>query len=347
MKPARLAVLFTLLATFVGHAPAALALIPATSANAKSTSLNVTVTGGKDWVDTGMEVQTGDKLHITAKGTVNMGNNSGITPEGAARGWTDTLRALTVPSAGRGALVGRIGDSSAATPFFIGADGTVLAPIAGKLYLNINSDSMQTPSGKYDVHIDRTPSSTATSSGAAASQSKYDFKPLFAELDSKLPYRVTDQPEGGNPGDLVNFILVGNEDQVTNAFKAAGWIVADKTNTDAVVSALMATLQKNVYVAVPMSMLYLFGRSQDYGYERAEAGWSPHSAIISASGKQRSKRPRISRCGWVLALTISASRRISAPKMPSRTRSTRMSITSATSSVRHCSRPDRWRRCRT
>lgn len=271
MKPARLAVLFTLLATFVGHAPAALALIPATSANAKSTSLNVTVTGGKDWVDTGMEVQTGDKLHITAKGTVNMGNNSGITPEGAARGWTDTLRALTVPSAGRGALVGRIGDSSAATPFFIGADGTVLAPIAGKLYLNINSDSMQTPSGKYDVHIDRTPSSTATSSGAAASQSKYDFKPLFAELDSKLPYRVTDQPEGGNPGDLVNFILVGNEDQVTNAFKAAGWIVADKTNTDAVVSALMATLQKNVYVAVPMSMLYLFGRSQDYGYERAEA----------------------------------------------------------------------------
>ena len=95
MKPARLAVLFTLLATFVGHAPAALALIPATSANAKSTSLNVTVTGGKDWVDTGMEVQTGDKLHITAKGTVNMGNNSGITPEGAARGWTDTLRALS------------------------------------------------------------------------------------------------------------------------------------------------------------------------------------------------------------------------------------------------------------
>ena len=51
--------------------------------------------------------------------------------------------------------MGRIGDSSAATPFFIGADGTVLAPIAGKLYLNINSDSMQTPSGKYDVHIDR------------------------------------------------------------------------------------------------------------------------------------------------------------------------------------------------
>ena len=41
---------------------------------------------------------------------------------------------------------------------------------------------------------------------------------------------------------------------MTNALKAAGWIPADKTNKDAVVSALLATLQKNVYVAVPMSM---------------------------------------------------------------------------------------------
>jgi hypothetical protein len=53
--------------------------------------------------------------------------------------------------------------------------------------------------------------------------------------------------------------------------KAAGWLQADKTNQDAVVSALLATLQKNVYVTVPMSILYLFGRPQDFGYERAEA----------------------------------------------------------------------------
>ena len=273
MKLVRFAIVSIFLAALVYGAQSAVALpAPAAStANAKSTSLNITVTGGKDWVDTGMEVQAGDKLHITAKGTVNMGNNTGITAEGATRGWTDTLRALTVPSAGRGALVGRIGDSNAATPFFIGADGTVNAPIAGKLYLTINSDSMQTPDGSYDVHIDRTPTSAATASGAAASQGNYDFKALFSELDAKLPYRVTDKPSGGNPGDLVNFIIVGGQDQVTNALKVAGWIVADKTDTDAVVSALVATLQKDVYVAVPMSILYLFGRPQDFGYERAEA----------------------------------------------------------------------------
>ncbi len=128
----------------------------------------------------------------------------------------------------------------------------------------------QTPDGSYKVHIDRTASSTASATGAVG-QSNYNFQPLFAQLDAKLPYRVTDKAQGGNEGDLVNFALVGTQEQVTSALKAAGWVVADKTDKDAVVSALLATLQKNVYVAVPMSILYLFGRPQDFGYERAEA----------------------------------------------------------------------------
>ena len=253
------------------QADAVASAMPFATGLANSATLNVTVRGSQKWVDTGMDVQAGDKLHIAAKGTVNMGNNSGVTPDGVARGWVDTLRALMVPSAGRGALVGRVGDSDAATPFFIGADGTVQAPVAGRLYLGINQDSTQTPDGKYEVHIDRIATGTATASGVAAGQSKYDFQPLFAELDAKLPYRVSDQAQGGNPGDLVNFVIVGTQQQVTDALKASAWIPADKTNKDAVVSALLATLQKNIYVSVPMSMLYLLGRPQDFGYQRAEA----------------------------------------------------------------------------
>ena len=270
MRLLRIAMALCLGIEVLGLATAAGAMPPALS-TANTTSLSVSVSGSPRWADTGMDVQAGDKLHITAKGTVSMGNSTGITAEGATRGWVDVLRALTVPGAGRGALIGRIGSSEAATPFFIGADGTVLAPIAGRLYLGINTDSMQTPDGKYQVHIDRTPASVATASGASTSASNYDFQPLFAELDAKLPYRVTDQPQEGNAGDLVNFVIVGTQEQVAGALKAAGWIVADKTNKDAVVDALLATLQKNIYVAVPMSMLYLYGRSQDFGYERAEA----------------------------------------------------------------------------
>jgi hypothetical protein len=213
-----------------------------------------------------MDVATGDKLHITATGTVDFTDNPGVGPQGAARDWKDTLRAFSVPSAARGALVGQVGNDRAATPFLVGADGTIVVPFGGRLYLGVNQDPTSKPTGSFTAHVVRTPATAA-----AATSTNYNFKPLFASLDAKLPYRVTDQPSGGNEGDLVNFVLVGNEKQVTNAFKEAGWILPDKTNQDAVVSAVLATLQKQAYVSVPMSTLFLFGRGQDYGYARAEA----------------------------------------------------------------------------
>src|SRR5271166_1411867 len=245
-----------------------LGALPAAEANAApGKSADVTVSGDKQWVDTGMDVTAGDKLHITATGTVDFKDKPGVGPGGAQRGWADTLRALSVPNAGRGALVGQIGNDRAATPFLVGADATIVAPVAGRLYLGVNQDSFSKPTGSFAAHIDRT-----AATNAASNSSNYNFKPLFSIVDAKLPYRVTDQPTpGGNEGDLVNFVLVGSEKQVTAAFKAAGWVLPDKTNQDAVVSALVATLQKQAYVTVPMSTLYLFGREQDFGYARAEA----------------------------------------------------------------------------
>ena len=237
-------------------------------ANSKS----ITVASTAPWTDTGIDVSAGDKLHITATGTVDFSDKAGVGPAGAERGWKDTILALNVSSAGRGALVGRVGNDPAALPFFIGADGTVTVPVAGRLFLGVNQGEFSKPtSGKFDAKIERTPAAAQVASGAAASSAKYDFQPLFTALQKDLPNRVTDKPEGGIPGDLVNFVFVGSQDQVTNALKAAGWVVADKTNQDAVLSALLATLQKNVYVTVPMSILYLFGRAQDFGYENAQA----------------------------------------------------------------------------
>jgi LssY C-terminus len=267
MKTVRWILIAALTSSFFWYAKTAYSAASAPpAAVASSTSANITVSGSPKWVDTKMDVTAGDKLHITAKGTVTMGNDTGVTPAGAQRGWVDTLRPLMVPSAGRGALVGRIGNSDAATPFVVGADGTLTVPVAGRLYLGINQDPTEAPTGSYTVHIDRTPASAA----AAAAKSNYDFKPLFAQIDAKIPYRVTDKPEGGNPGDLINFVIVGSQQQVTSALKDAGWLQADKTNSDAVVSALLATLQKNSYMTVPMSILYLFGRPQDFGYERTD-----------------------------------------------------------------------------
>jgi len=237
-------------------------------ANSKSITVPVNVA----WTDTGIDVTAGDKLHITATGTVDFSDKSGVGPAGAERGWKDTLLALSVSSAGRGALVGKIGNDPAALPFLVGANGTVIVPVAGRLFLGVNqAEFSKATGGKFQVTIERTAAATQVASGAAASAAKYDFQPLYTVLEKQLPARVSDKAEGGNPGDLVNFVLVGTQEQVTDALKAAGWVVADKTNQEAVLSALLATLQKDVYVTVPMSVLYLFGRGQDFGYENAQA----------------------------------------------------------------------------
>ena len=234
---------------------------------ASAKSLNVSIPGDKRWVDTGMEVTAGDKLHITASGTVDFSDAKGIGPDGAPRSWKDTLRDFMVPSANRGALVGQVGNDRAATPFLVGADNTVTVLASGRLFLGVNQDSYFAASGAYEVHIDRTAAPKAANNSA-----NYNFQPLFKIVEARLPYRVTDQPTpGGNEGDLVNFVLVGSEEKVQEAFKTAGWILPDKTNQQAVVSAIIATLNKQAYVTVPISTLYLFGRGQDYGYARAEA----------------------------------------------------------------------------
>ena len=96
--------------------------------------------------------------------------------------------------------------------------------------------------------------------------------PLDTELCKKidgLPRRVNDQ--FNNLGDMVNFVIVGSEQQMQSAFEAAGWRLADQSVEEAVVNVVLVTYQKKDYLQMPMSTLYLFNRAQDFGYEQAEA----------------------------------------------------------------------------
>jgi hypothetical protein len=90
---------------------------------------------------------------------------------------------------------------------------------------------------------------------------------LRKQLDS-LPRRVNDQ--FSNLGDMVNFIIVGSQQEVQSALTAADWHVADTNNTRAALNAVMQTYDSKDYLAMPMSTLFLFGRKQDFGYEMAE-----------------------------------------------------------------------------
>ena len=70
---------------------------------------------------------------------------------------------------------------------------------------------------------------------------------------------------------MVNFVIVGAEDRAKAALDAANWHLADVDSKKAGLNAIVNTYQKEDYLEMPMSHLYLFDRVQDFGYEQAQA----------------------------------------------------------------------------
>ncbi len=245
-------------------------------------TISVKVAGSEIWTDTKIDLNAGEKILITATGSVSFAEGAKSEPEGMARGWKDLLRVLPVKDAGRGALIGRVGDFDAALPFLVGARLEMVAPIAGRLYLGVNEQSSDAANGNYDVQIqilERGEVAAVRKSGdgagaKAGSDATYampvemPFPFLTAAVLNDIPRRIRDKD--GNPGDMVNFVILGSETRLKRAFQLGGWVLVDRTKADAVIHGLLSTLSKEEYVEMPMSELYLFGRPQDFGYAHAD-----------------------------------------------------------------------------
>lgn len=232
------------------------------SLKAQKRELDVQPASG--WVDTQVNLKAGDTLRVSATGQLQYPDaRQSNGPEGLPRAFTDLIRNFPLNQAGRGTLIGRIGDSEAARPFLIGQLYSGTAWIDGHLYLAVNQTSMDQPSGSYRVTIQRT-----AGAAPAASAKAVHVAPFPQSLIDSIPRRVSDAE--GNPGDRVNFIIIGSLDQVQAALKAAGWQTVDRTEKEAVLRGLLASLSKEAYVTLPMSELMLFGRPQDFGYAQAD-----------------------------------------------------------------------------
>src|SRR5215470_9514139 len=119
-----------------------------TPSGKKRLSQEFQLTGDTPWVDTGIDVQAGEHVVVTATGKLRYGDaKEDNGPDGLARGFRDLLRVLPFNDAGRGALIGRIGDQDAAQPFLVGAHKDMAAPIAGRFALGINQTSDDTGTG--------------------------------------------------------------------------------------------------------------------------------------------------------------------------------------------------------
>jgi LssY C-terminus len=221
------------------------------------------------WTDTGIDLRPGEKIVVTASGTLRYTDaKSDNGPEGLARGFKDLLRILPFNDSGRGSLIARIGDAVTAQPFLIGASHDTVSIVTGRLSLGINQGKNDSAEGSFTVQVEVYASDPSSSGTLIVAKSVTSIPGIDNSLFAKIPRRIADKI--GNPGDMVNFLILGSEDAMQKVFTAAGWLKVDSDVKDALFHGLLDSLSKESYLTMPMSQLYLFGRPQDYGWAHAE-----------------------------------------------------------------------------
>lgn len=264
---------------------AVISLITASTATAQgqtaagTKSHEIDVPGTKEWVDTNIDVRGGAKLRFTATGEITYPADSSYSgrsrtlgtfgPDGLPRGFADLIHQYAVRDAGHGALIGRIGSDAYAQAFLVGASKEYDVPVAGRLFLGINQSMSEasTAQGSFHAKIEVLAEglSSATNVGGPAEARVSGITP---DLLSKIPRRVSDP--AGKPGDMVNVLIVGTQDQMVEVFTTAGWVKVDAKVENTALNAIMDSIEKKDYLTMPMSTLFLFGRGQDYGFAHAE-----------------------------------------------------------------------------
>ena len=223
----------------------------------------------KPWNDTRIDLQPGERLRFDATGIVGYQHGKTFGPEGKRRGFGDLGRNYALPDAGHGALIGRVGSGEGAQPVLIGESLEYAVPVKGRLYLGLNQSAKDSENARGSFHVKIEQLNVGTSPSAAlAPPAETPISAIPRQLFDELPRRVTDR--GGKLGDMVNVLLIGYKDQVLEVFKAAGWVQVDSSMEGTVLTALSDTLARKNYLTMPMSKLYLFDRSQDYGLVHAQ-----------------------------------------------------------------------------
>src|SRR3984885_14175877 len=244
---------------------------------ASVTSYQIDVDAAQQWVDTKIDLRAGEKLRFTATGIITYPadkkhpDGRSFGPDGLARGFGDLIHEYAVSNADHGSLIGRLGDDNIAQPFAIGASTDYEAPVAGRLFLGINQSlrDAEFAKGNFQVKIAvLNPGRSPAAAMAIGGPPETPVLGITPALLRKIPRRVSD-PQG-KPGDMVNILLVGTQEQVLQDFTRAGWVRVDRSVQDAVMNAVIDSLEKKDYLTMPMSTLYLFDHPQDYGFAHAE-----------------------------------------------------------------------------
>ena len=252
----------------------------ATPSASSTKSIEMDVPATKEWVDTNLDVRGGAKLRFTATGQITYPSDNSYSgksrtsgtfgPDGLPRGFADLIHQYAVNSAGHGALSGRVGSDAYVQAFLVGASKEYDVPVAGRLQLGINQSASEaaTATGSFHVKIEVLAEGSADA-GNPAGPMESRVPGITADLLSMIPRRVSDP--SGKPGDMVNVLIVGTQEQMLQVFTTAGWVQVDKSVGNTALNAVLDSLEKKDYLTMPMSSLFLFDRPQDYGFAHGEA----------------------------------------------------------------------------
>jgi LssY C-terminus len=118
--------------------------------------------------------------------------------------------------------------------------------------------------------------------GIRTDYAQVDLDALYAEdelldLDSEAQLRAalerlpayTTRPDGSGRGDGLNFVVIGTPDEVGGTLVATGWQVTEALSAGSGWRTFKSFLFGGSYRYSPMSSLYVFGRSQDAGFQKA------------------------------------------------------------------------------
>ena len=114
----------------------------------------ITVSAAERWTDTGIDVSGGQVVSFSTAGTVTLGDDRSLGPEGDLEGAVGGPR-RPMPDRPAGALIGRIGMSPDDT-FFIGDERLPFrVRTSGRLFLGVNDDSPEHDDGAFQVAVTR------------------------------------------------------------------------------------------------------------------------------------------------------------------------------------------------
>lgn len=148
---------------------------------------------GPNWVDTGVNVRSNERIRVDATGIIYAGRTR-ITPAGLST--TDPSAPL--PRAAEGQLIGVIGNDLDAPIIEIGAGREFTADRDGRFYLTVNRGAYEDARGAFNVRIRQELDLTAMARTANDDRTD-DYDPFGFPSDTSTPGPTRARRRGGFP----------------------------------------------------------------------------------------------------------------------------------------------------